>query len=90
MSDSLQFSRGIILYGPPGTGKTWLTSKMADLLGFTPIGPDIGAADVNKGKVGETELLLRNLVNRARKLPYLMCSLSIDEVDSLASKRDDK
>ena len=63
---------------------------MADLMGFTPIGPDICAADVNKGKVGETEDLLRKLVNRARKMPYLMCSLSIDEVDSLASKRDDK
>ena len=63
---------------------------MANLMGFTPIGPDICAADVNRGIVGLTELILRSLINRARKLPYLMCSLAIDEVDALAAKRDDK
>jgi len=29
-------------------------------------------------------------MNRARRLPYLMCSLAIDEIDVLAGKRDEK
>lgn len=45
---------------------------------------------MNKGIVGETEKLLLDLCNRAKLYPHLLWYITIDEVDGLAPKRDDK
>ena len=45
---------------------------------------------VNKPHVGETEKLLLALCNRAFLMPHVLCCISIDEVDGLVPKRDEK
>lgn len=40
--------------------------------------------------MGQTEKLLLDLCNRATKMPHLLCCVSIDEIDSLVPKRDEK
>jgi len=80
----------MLLYGPPGTGKTTLTDKLPSIIGLTPISYPLCAAEVNRSLVGQTEKLLIELFARATKVPYLLCSISIDEIDGLAPKRDEK
>ena len=89
-SKNLEYSRGMLLYGPPGTGKTTLTDKLPSIIGLTPISYPLCAAEVNRSLVGQTEKLLLELFARARKVPYLLCAISIDEIDGLAPKRDEK
>lgn len=86
----VRLSRGILLYGPPGTGKTTLTYALPTRMGFLPMAPSIAAAEVNRPHVGETEMLLVDLLSRAHRFPHLICTLSVDEIDGLAPKRDDK
>jgi len=38
--------------------------------------------------LGQTERLILDLCNRARRVPHLLCCISIDEIDGLAPKRD--
>ena len=80
----------MLLYGPPGTGKTTLTDTLPSIIGLTPICNPICSAELNRSLVGQTEKVIIDMVNRARYVPYLLCCVSIDEIDGLAPKRDDK
>ncbi|CAM9759796.1 unnamed protein product [Pylaiella littoralis] len=76
--------RGVLLYGPPGCGKTLLARAVIAETGahlVTVNGPDI------MGKVaGESETNLRNAFEEAEEnAPSIVF---IDEVDSIAPKRD--
>ncbi|GEQ69174.1 hypothetical protein JCM33374_g2845 [Metschnikowia sp. JCM 33374] len=76
--------RGILLHGPPGTGKTMLLRCVAhesDAHVLMVNGPSI----VSK-YLGETENALRDLFAEAVK--YQPAIIFMDEIDSLAPKRD--
>ncbi len=76
---------GVLLYGPPGTGKTLIAKAVANEVDahFEVIdGPEI----VSKYK-GESEERLRETFERA--LDNQPAVVFIDEIDSIASTRDD-
>ena len=77
--------KGVLLYGPPGTGKTLLAKAVANESGanFLSIqGPEI----MNK-YYGESEAHLRQKFEEAEtNSPSI---IFIDELDSIASKRDE-
>jgi hypothetical protein len=81
--------RGLIMYGPPGTGKSDILSKLAKKLGIFMVGPPLAAGELTRPLVGESEQILVDLCSRCHKVPYAMCCVSIDEIDSLAPKRDE-
>ncbi|CAF3923033.1 unnamed protein product [Rotaria sordida] len=81
--------RGLIMYGPPGTGKSDILSKLAKKLGIIMVGPPLAAGELNRPLVGESERILIALCLRCYQVPYAMCCISIDEIDSLAPKRDE-
>lgn len=76
--------RGVLLYGPPGTGKTLIAKALAKESGasFHSVnGPEI------YGKYyGESEEQLREVFERAKSTAPSI--IFIDEIDSLAPKRD--
>jgi transitional endoplasmic reticulum ATPase len=77
--------KGILMYGPPGTGKTLIAKAVANESGahFLYIaGPEI------MGKYyGESEQRLRDIFEEAEeKSPSI---IFIDEIDSIAPKRED-
>jgi transitional endoplasmic reticulum ATPase len=78
--------RGVLLHGPPGTGKTLIARAVAnevDAAFFTVSGPEI----VSKYK-GESEERLRETFAEARaSAPSIVF---FDEIDSIASERDDE
>lgn len=76
--------RGILMYGPPGTGKTLIAQAIANETNaklFTINGPEI----MSKHQ-GESESNLRKIFEEASKEPSI---IFIDEIDSLAPKRND-
>ncbi len=77
--------KGVLMHGPPGCGKTLLAKAVANETHahFISInGPEI------VGKfAGEAEERLRRLFNRAQKNAPAI--IFIDEIDAIASKRDD-
>jgi len=77
--------KGVLLYGPPGTGKTLIARAVANEVDATFItidGPEI----MSKYK-GESEERLREVFERAEAdAPAIVF---FDEIDSIASKRDD-
>ena len=76
--------KGVLMYGPPGTGKTMIARAVAahcDASFFA-----INGAELLSGVVGESELALRRVFQRAaRAQPAL---IFIDEIDALAPRRD--
>ena len=77
--------KGVLLYGPPGTGKTLLARAVAneaDASFFHIAGPEI------MGRFyGESEQRLREIFQQAEQnAPSI---LFIDEIDSIAPKRED-
>ncbi|CAF0787182.1 unnamed protein product [Adineta ricciae] len=82
-------ARGFIMYGPPGTGKSEIMSKLCVKLGICMVGPPLAAGELNRPLVGESERVIIALASRCNRVPYAMCCLSIDEIDSLAPKRDE-
>ncbi len=77
--------KGVLLYGPPGTGKTLIARAVANEVdaSFHNIsGPEI----MSKYK-GESEEQLREVFERARESSPAI--VFFDEIDSVASKRDD-
>ncbi|CAF3710688.1 unnamed protein product [Rotaria sordida] len=82
-------ARGFIMYGPPGTGKSEIMSKLSTKLGIAMVGPPLAAGELNRPLVGESERVIIALASRCHRVPYAMCCLSIDEIDSLAPKRDE-
>jgi transitional endoplasmic reticulum ATPase len=76
--------KGILMYGPPGTGKTLIARAVANETGaffFLINGPEIMSK-----MAGESESNLRKAFEEAEKnAPSI---IFIDEVDSIAPKRD--
>ena len=81
--------KGILFYGPPGTGKSAISKKLCELLGVTFAAPPMAAGDFNKGIVGDSERMLNEIADRANLVPWEMCVLLIDEIDTLAPNRMD-
>ncbi|CAF1442979.1 unnamed protein product [Rotaria sordida] len=81
--------RGFIMYGPPGTGKSVIMSKLAKKIGIAMLGPPLAAGELERPLVGQSEAIILDLCMRGNRLPHLMCCVSIDEIDSLAPKRDE-
>ncbi|CAF3355915.1 unnamed protein product [Rotaria sp. Silwood2] len=48
----------------------------------------LAAGEFNRPYVGETEKLLIDIMSRANTIPYLICAMTIDEIDGLVPKRD--
>ncbi|KAF8112740.1 hypothetical protein N665_0062s0084 [Sinapis alba] len=74
---------GFLLYGPPGCGKTLVAKAVANEAGANFIyikGPEV----LNK-YVGESELAIRTLFQRARTCSP--CILFFDEVDAMTTSR---
>jgi transitional endoplasmic reticulum ATPase len=77
--------KGVLLHGPPGTGKTLIAKAVAnevDASFHTVSGPEI----MSKYK-GDSEENLRKKFQQARDQSPAI--LFFDEIDSIASKRDD-
>ena len=81
--------KGILFYGPPGTGKSAISKELCELLGVTFAAPPMAAGDFNKGIVGDSERMLNEIADRANLVPWEMCVLLIDEIDTLAPNRMD-
>lgn len=77
--------KGVLLYGPPGTGKTLIAKAVANESGanfFSIQGPEIMSK-----YYGESEKQLRKKFEEAEKVSPSI--IFIDEVDSIAPKRED-
>ncbi|CAF1015332.1 unnamed protein product [Adineta steineri] len=85
---SVKYGRGLLLYGPPGTGKSELLKRVAIYAGITMVTQPLAAGELNRPYVGETEKLLIDIMYRANTIPYLICAMTIDEIDGLVPKRD--
>ena len=88
--DAVKMTRGLLLWGPPGTGKTTIMENLAEAAGFHMIVKPFAGADINSGKVGDTEKILGALTDRSHQLQWAPCCLVIDEIDALAPDRDAK
>lgn len=89
-NEKFKLPRGILFYGPPGTGKTTVAEKFPDLIGLTAICYPLASTELNRSLVGETEQLITQIFQRALQYPHLLCYLSVDEIDAMVPRRDDK
>ena len=76
--------KGAILCGPPGTGKSLMAKALAEELGYYYV--SISAGDMKNMYVGGTENNWNNLFMELKQNQPAL--LFIDEVDNLASNRD--
>jgi len=74
------------VYGK-GTGKSDILKKLARKLGITLVSQPLAAGELNRPLVGQSEEILKAFGSRCSHIPYAMCGLAIDEIDSLAPKR---
>src|ERR671910_10641 len=77
--------KGVLLHGPPGTGKTLLAKAVANETNsnFSAI----GGPEIMSKYYGESEEKLRSIFEQAEKnAPSI---IFIDEIDSIAPKRDE-
>jgi transitional endoplasmic reticulum ATPase len=72
-----------------GTGKSHIMSQLAKKIGIAMLGPPLAAGELERPLVGQSEAVILDLCSRGNRLPYLMCCVSIDEIDSLAPRRDE-
>ena len=78
--------KGVLLYGPPGNGKTLLAKAVASETEAHFI--DVSGPEVMSKFYGESEQKIREIFKEAEeKAPSI---LFIDEIDSIAPKRDEK
>ncbi|CAF1453419.1 unnamed protein product [Rotaria sp. Silwood1] len=71
------------------TGKSDIMSKLSIRMGINMVAPPLAAGELNRPLVGESERIISDICMRCHRIPYLMCCVSIDEIDSLAPKRKD-
>src|ERR671915_2201797 len=77
--------KGVLLHGPPGTGKTLLAKAVANETNANFY--TIGGPEIMSKYYGESEEKLRSIFEQAEKnAPSI---IFIDEVDSIAPKRDE-
>src|ERR687889_391555 len=77
--------KGVLLHGPPGTGKTLLAKAIASETNANFY--TIGGPEIMSKYYGESEEKLRSIFEQAEKnAPSI---IFIDEVDSIAPKRDE-
>eukprot|EP00980_Cylindrotheca_fusiformis_P030066 scaffold24302_cov137-Cylindrotheca_fusiformis.AAC.3 len=81
----LQPPSGVLFHGPSGCGKTRIAVCLACSLGLPMI--RVRASDVLDKWLGGSEALLRSLFARARAASP--CILFLDEIDSIASNREE-
>ena len=62
--------------------------KLSGKLGIFLVSQALAAGELNRSLVGQTERLLDEICSRCTYMPYAMCGISIDEIDSLTPKRD--
>jgi len=82
--------RGLLFYGPPGTGKTLLMKTLAKKLGLSePI--MIRGPEIISQYYGKSELRLRQIFALAKERAEKenLAIIFIDELDSLAPRRDE-
>lgn len=72
-----------------GTGKSVIMTQLAKKIGIAMLGPPLAAGELERPLVGQSEAVIADLCMRGNRLPHLMCCVSIDEIDSLAPKRDE-
>ena len=78
--------KGVLLYGPPGTGKTLLAKAVAAESGVNFM--ELRASEIISGVPGATEKMMGNIFHEAKdRAPSI---LFIDELDSIAFKRQDR
>ena len=78
---------GLLLHGPPGSGKTKIMEMIMNISGLTSLVKPISSSEINRALVGESERILRDIFNRAKEFPYLLCVIFVDEIDSFAPDR---
>jgi SpoVK/Ycf46/Vps4 family AAA+-type ATPase len=88
-SDIFSHPKGMIWYGPPGTGKSAISHRLCVKSGMVFVTQPLAAGDVKKGIVGDTELTINAIADRARLIPWDTAVILIDEIDSLVPSRDD-
>uniref|UniRef100_A0A915HJX3 AAA+ ATPase domain-containing protein n=1 Tax=Romanomermis culicivorax TaxID=13658 RepID=A0A915HJX3_ROMCU len=76
--------RGFLLHGPPGCGKTMLAYAIAGELDLPFI--KVAATEMVSGVSGDSEQKIRELF--AQAVAFAPCILFLDEIDSIASRRD--
>jgi transitional endoplasmic reticulum ATPase len=77
--------KGVLLYGPPGTGKTLLAKAVASETDSHFI--NVSGPEIMSKFYGESEQNIREIFEEAKeKAPSI---IFIDEIDSIATKRDD-
>lgn len=70
-----------------GTGKSDIMNNLSKRMGISMVAPPLAAGELNRSLVGESERIINDICMRCHRVPYLMCCVSIDEIDSLAPKR---
>lgn len=82
----IEAPKGVLLFGPPGTGKTLLAKAVASESGVHFM--ELKASDVISGIPGATEKKMQQVFEDAKKNAPAI--LFIDELDSIAFKRQDR
>lgn len=81
----VDIQRGFLFYGPPGTGKTYFAKALGGECDFSYM--QINAADLVSKYIGEGARNVKQMFNEARQ--QQPCLIFIDEIDALASDRED-
>lgn len=84
---SVDMPKGIVFYGPPRTGKTFTTSKIIEYLKLFQIYDNLAASDFSHPYQGQAEKMVDTIAKRTEVIPWQLCALFIDEIDSLAPSR---
>ncbi|CAF1264564.1 unnamed protein product [Rotaria sordida] len=64
-------------------------SKLSKKIGIAMLGPPLAAGKLECPLVGKSEAIILDLCMRGNRLSHLMCCVSIDEIASLAWRRDE-
>ncbi len=77
--------KGVLLHGPPGTGKTWIAKAVASESGANFL--SVQGPEIISKYYGQSEGKLREKFEEAKEQSPSI--IFIDELDSIAPKRDD-